>query len=85
MMRLLKICREFLNTTPERPQGMNIRFIKSYSMNPDNIPGYEVWSDEYTTHMECVGYISDTNLPDMVEYFQEEGYNVEVTNQYVFG
>ena len=85
MMRLLKICREFLNTTPERPQGMNICFIKSYSMNPDNIPGCEVWSDEYTTLMECVGYLSDTNLPNMIEYFQEEGYNVEVTNQYVFG
>lgn len=85
MMRLLKICREFLNTAPERPQGMNIRFIKSYSMNPDNIPGYEVWSDEYTPHMQCVGYISDKNLFDMVEYFQEEGYKVEITNQYVFG
>lgn len=85
MTSLLTLCKEFLKPTSERPKGMNIRFIKSYSTNPDNISGYEVWTDEYDPHMSYVGYISDKNLPSMIEYFQEEGYEVEVINQFVFG
>ena len=64
---------------------MNIKFVKSYSVNPDNVLGYEVWSDEHSSQMNLVGYISNKNLPDMKDYFEKEGYAVEVVKQFVFG
>lgn len=83
MTQLLTLFREFLKHHKE-PE-VNIRFIKSFSPNPDNIQGYEVWSNIYTSHMSCVGFVSDKNIHDTVQYFKEEGYEVEIIDQFVFG
>lgn len=83
MTQLLTLCLEFLKKKKDRQ--VNIRFIKSFSPNPDNITGYEVWSNIHTSHMSYVGYVSDKNVSDTVQYFKEEGYEVEVIDQFVFG
>lgn len=83
MTPLVTLCREFLK--PSYKNDVNIKFIKSIAPNPDNIKGYEVWSNIYTVHMSCVGFISDKYIHDTARYFEEEGYNVEIIDQFVFG
>jgi len=57
---------------------MEIRFIKARCPDPQNGPGYMVWTNEYTGEFQCVGFTSNKNLIDMKKYFADEGYCISV-------
>lgn len=55
-----------------------IKFVRSDCPDPHNGLGYMVWTNQYTGHFQCVGFISRKRLGDMKNYFTLEGYNVKV-------
>lgn len=63
---------------------MKIKFVKYFGQRKDNASGYEVWSNIYTPYMNCIGFVRDKYLIDTADYFRQEGYRVEIVDQYVF-
>lgn len=55
-----------------------IKFVRSDCPDPYNGPGYNVWSDQYTTYFNYCGFVSNKNLEGIKSYFLSEGYYVKV-------
>lgn len=60
---------------------MEIKFIRSDCPDPYSGPGYRVWTNQYTSYFNCVGFISKKNIEDMKNYFTLEGYDVKVIEE----